>query len=106
MTNKKKSFLSILSSFFGKKEIKHLGEKMLSGELVVTGSNEAEIKLGKHHPKEIVVFFVGEQQIIPCNPHEKDCFSWKIVHNENNKHYYLVISWHVSDLRVIKWIVD
>lgn len=108
MKEKKKSFFSFLSRLFGKKKENTLGEKMWSGELVVLGHDEVRIKLGEEHPKNVEVAFVGEQTCIPCNPQHKDTCHWKIMHgvHHHDKHYYLAISWHVSDLRLIKWSVD
>jgi len=110
MKDKKNAFFSFLSKLFGKKKSHTLGEKMWSGELVVIGHDEVRIKLGERHPENVNVAFIGEQMpaCIPCNHQQYDKCHWRIMHTAHgyDRHYYLVITWNVSDLRLIRWYAE
>ena len=110
MKDKKNPFFSFLFKLFRKKKVDTSGEKMWSGELVVIGHDEVKIRLGEKHPENVSVSFVGEQKsdCIPCNPHHHDKCHWRIMHDvqNHNKDYHLIITWHVSDLRVIQWSAE
>lgn len=74
------------------------------GELCVFGKSEAKINLRhKKYPKNILVFFNDKEKFhpIPCNPQHHDDLQWSII--IENKSYYLVIKWDVSDIGEIKW---
>jgi hypothetical protein len=76
---------------------------MQQGELIVTGRDKAQISLHKF-PSKVEVWFKEELEPIPCNPHHHDSLEWE-VHRTNTNHsgYVLVIKWHVSGVREIKW---
>lgn len=79
---------------------------MQSGELIVTGKDEAKIKL-ERCPSKIKVHFIGAPLVIPCNQPHTDSVQWELQRNFHKHHggYILVIKWHVSDVREIKWTV-
>jgi hypothetical protein len=76
---------------------------MEQGELVVVGQDFVEIKLGHHHPDKVVVKFIDQQTVVPCNPHHHDELKEKI--KEVKGTYYLIISWSVTGVRTIEWKV-
>jgi hypothetical protein len=71
-----------------------------SGCIEVTGQSHAEIMLGKRKPKKLRVHFIDDPKNVPCNCHF-DRFIIDVVKTDGV--YYLVIFWHVSDMRVIEW---
>lgn len=80
---------------------------MLSGELIVVGTDALSIPLEKM-PAEVKVFFKDDLELVPCNPHHADILEYS-VHKINNSHrfkYELRISWSVSGSREIKWHAD
>ena len=84
-----------------------IGERMLSGELSVVGRDTVEIKLGGHCPSRVEVEFVDECHEVPCN-HHKNELKWELEereHEHHRKEVYLVIKWHVSGLRAIRYTV-
>lgn len=88
------------------------------GELVVLGSNEAEIVL-LQEPRLVEVEFEENQILVPCDPHHhhhdhhhghhRDRLFWYIKHYHRHfKHknnYVLKIEWVVKTARTIKWKV-
>lgn len=95
-----------------------LGAEMLHGEIIVTGSDKIEIELGEHHPKQVFVKFKDDHMHPPCNPKHHDHLRWEIKnkhfnhkHDHRNDHcnhhnrFVLEIHWHVSNVRVIDWVV-
>ena len=79
--------------------------KMLSGELIVVGTDRVHINLHKHHhPERVSVKFKGHHEPHPCNPHHHDELEWHIVLGEDDV-YHLTIFWSVSATREIKWEV-
>lgn len=94
------------------------GGTMLSGELIVVGHDQVDIKLGHRPPKGVVVEFINEHVHVPCNPKHYDELKYEIKnlhhhHPHDNRHdhcnhddnYVLVIGWNVTGVRVIKWVV-
>jgi hypothetical protein len=85
------------------------GENMKSGELVVIGKNTAKIKLvhnSHHKPRRIIIEFVDDCVMAPCNPKHHDVWSWDIHTDERYEHCHtLHINWHVSGVRTIRWTV-
>lgn len=75
---------------------------MQSGELIVTGKDEAKIVL-RSFPIKVKVDFKDECDIIPCNPHHHDELEWEVRHNHNHTGHVLIIKWHVSGVREITW---
>ena len=75
---------------------------MQSGELTVTGMDSFHIKL-TGIPAEIKVDFKGEEELVPCNPHNIDSLEF-VVHHHKNK-FVLVIQWSVIGVREIEWKV-
>lgn len=95
-----------------------IGVPMQSGELTVVGSGKANIELGKHHPKYIVVRFKDDHIVIPCNPHHHDHLKWEVrnlhpSHRHDHRHehckhddrYVLEVEWRVTGVRKINWSV-
>ena len=91
---------------------------MQSGELDVTGKDKVEIVLGERHPDSIIVKFKGHHHHVPCNPKHHDELRWELKnkhhhhpHDHRNDHcnhkdiYVLIISWNVTDMRTIEWLV-
>lgn len=91
---------------------------MLSGELIVVGHDKVEIKLGHRSPSGVVVEFTNECVHVPCNPKHHDELRYEIknlhhhhphdARHDHCKHeddYVLIISWHVTGVRDIKWVV-
>lgn len=78
---------------------------MQSGELFVTGKDEAKVALSGF-PSKVKVFFVGEPTIIPCNPHHRDRLDWE-VHRSHAHHggFTLIIKWEVTGVRKIEYEV-
>lgn len=94
------------------------GDAMLFGELIVVGHDKVEIVLGHRPPKGLNVEFINEHMHVPCNPkhHDELKYELKNIHeshphdhrHEHCKHedeYVLTISWHVTGVRAIKWVV-
>jgi hypothetical protein len=81
---------------------------MQSGQLIVTGKDEATIPLSGI-PCEVKVHFKHELEVTPCNPHHRDCLEYEVHvnhhHNHHNK-FKLVIKWEVSGVREITWKVS
>ncbi len=90
---------------------------MASGEITVTGIGETRIELlGK--PRHVSVRF-EEEHHIPCNHHHHhDTLSHfvdhededprrhnDIIHQHQDRKWVLVITWQVTDIRVIHWHV-
>jgi len=88
---------------------RHNWEDIQSGELIVTSKDAVEFKLGHYRPDEVIVEFKEECIVVPCNPKHHDDLRWEVIHRHCNEHhreeFYLVIYWHVSDVRVIEWVV-
>lgn len=94
------------------------GDEMQSGELDVTGKDKVEINLGARSPCRVIVKFKGGHHHVPCNPKHRDELKWEV----KNKHYHhphdfrhdhchhedkymLMISWDVTNVRTIEWVV-
>ena len=76
--------------------------KIMSGELMVTGDDEAHIELHKD-PESIMAILHGHSEITPCHPHHHDEIkSYKC--NFHHKHC-MVIKWKVANSRKIVWEV-
>lgn len=86
------------------------------GELVVTGQGKVEVELGHHHPKTILVEFVNDTVLVPCNPHHRHHLKWELINKHQSHHhdirhehcnhddeYILIIHWEVAGYRVIEW---
>lgn len=94
------------------------GVAMQSGELIVIGHDKVEIELGHRPPQGVIVKFENEYMVTPCNPRHHDELRYEI-HNRHHPHphdhrhdhcrhednYVLTIHWHVTGVRVIKWVV-
>jgi hypothetical protein len=76
---------------------------MQSGELFVTGKDEAIIALNGF-PRKVRVDFKGEPVVTPCNPHHHDKLEWE-VHRSHHHHggFILIIKWEVTGVREIEW---
>jgi hypothetical protein len=70
---------------------------MISGELIVMGSNQAQIELSGTPVRINVSFSDGGDIIVPCNPHYNDSLTWHINGN------ILTVNWQVSGIRAITW---
>lgn len=94
------------------------GDAMLFGELIVVGHDKVDISLGHRPPNGVHVQFVNEHVHVPCNPKHHDELKYEVKnvhehhqHDHRNDHcnhqdnYVLTISWHVTGIRVIKWVV-
>lgn len=77
---------------------------MLSGELVVVGTNSLSIPL-ERMPAEVKVHFKDNLELVPCNPHHADTLEYAVhtIFNSHRYKYALIISWKVSGVREIKW---
>lgn len=75
---------------------------MQSGELFVTGEDEAIIALTTY-PIKVKVDFKDECFVVPCNPHHYDELEWEVRHNATHTGHILVINWSVSGVREIAW---
>ena len=77
---------------------------MQSGELVVSGKDKIHIPLDGF-PSKVDVDFVDECVIVPCDPHHHvDSLEFEVhVSNTHHHGFVLVISWHVSGVREVKW---
>lgn len=76
---------------------------MQSGELVVSGKDSLNIHL-KGLPKKVSVHFVDDCDLVPCNPHHVDFLEYEVHVSHTHHHgFTLVINWHVSGVREIKW---
>lgn len=91
---------------------------MLSGELIVVGHDKVEISLGHRPPSGVIVNFDCDIICVPCNPKHHDDLKYEVrnlhhhhPHDSRHDHcnhednYVLSISWHVTGVRVIKWVV-
>lgn len=94
------------------------GEFMQSGELVVVGHDKVDINLGHRPPSRVFVHFLNDIINVPCNPKHHDELRYQIKnhhhhHPHDNRHdhckhesnYMLTIHWHVTGVRVIRWVV-
>lgn len=90
---------------------------MQSGELTVTGCNSTRIPIAAW-PRQVIVRFKHEHEIVPCNPHHKDELEFEIIgidehlrdhrkpgHHHHDRQFFLVINWEVSGIREIVWFV-
>lgn len=79
---------------------------MQSGELIVTGKDEAKIVLNGF-PLKVRVAFKDDFSAVPCNPHHHDGLEWE-VHRSIFHHsgFVLLIKWHVSSVREIEWFAQ
>lgn len=76
---------------------------MQSGELIVTGKDEAKVAL-HGFPTKVKVSFKDDCDIIPCNPHHHDDLEWEVHHSvHHHGGFVLVIRWHVTSVREIAW---
>lgn len=82
------------------------GENMRSGELVVIGKNKVEIELIHNKPRKIIVEFIDDCVVTPCNPKHCDVWCWEIRprHGYKNCHF-LHLHWHVAGVRTIRWTI-
>ena len=70
---------------------------MLSGELIVMGTDLVQIELA-HRPVKVDVAFSDRGNIfVPCNPHYNDQLDWTVSNS------ILTIKWNVSGIREIQW---
>lgn len=78
----------------------------LSGELLVTGKNEAIINIVRD-PERVHVHFVGDPEIVPCNPVHTDWLEWRVceIERHHKKDFVLIINWGVTGVRKIFWHV-
>jgi hypothetical protein len=97
---------NFFKSIFGSKCYKPEDQ---SGEIVVSGVGDIEIKLHKSvEYNDVCVDFVDDYSIVPCNPHHHDHLHWNIVkkHKYGKKYeYVLIIYWKVRSIRTIEWAV-
>jgi hypothetical protein len=78
---------------------------MQSGELIVTGKDRATILL-TGMPSEVKVHFKHEVDLVPCNPHHRDCLEYEVRASHHHHHkFVLLIKWDVSSVREITWKV-
>lgn len=81
------------------------GNIMQSGELIVTGKDQASFMLIKC-PALIKIRFEGDGCVIPCNPQHYDFLDWQLITESKNifghKHS-LLIHWGVTGVRKIVW---
>ena len=79
---------------------------MQSGEIIVTGKDEAVINL-KGKPSKVIVHFKDHSHVVPCNHHHHDELEWEVQrykrHHQHLSGYVLVIKWDVTNVREIKW---
>jgi len=88
-----------------REEKKVNGEKMQSGELIVTGQDSIEVTLKSMPSRTHVHFKDHDPEIPPCNPHHYDELDWEVHYsNKVASNYVLRISWNVSSTREIKWV--
>ena len=102
LNNDMKNRLKLLwFRLLGKNHNQNNEHEIQFSELTVTGNDKTEIQL-PCVPKMIKVEFQDLPNKVPCNPHH-DKLSWDIkkVHGK----HFLVIKWHVSGLREIKWFL-
>ena len=85
---------------------------MRNGEIEVSGSNQIEISL-KERPRHVKVHFRDDNVSVPCNPITFDELEWCVREVEKFEffghrrvHYFLDISWSVSETRAIIWHVQ
>lgn len=82
---------------------RHRGEEMISGEIIILGSDQLVINLfRKDAPGKVEVHFKHPKDIIPCNPQHEDSLSWSVSAAANGM-FQLTISWTVSASREIVW---
>lgn len=93
---------------------------MQSGKLTVTGKGSTQILL-LGRPHRVEVHFAGTDPVpVPCNPHhhhhdhlthvvvpvdEDQRHHHDPVHHHHDRQFYLFISWEVSGIREIYWLV-
>ena|ERR1700743_2276162 len=70
------------------------------GSLEVTGTGEVTIEVGKRRPRDVSVSFEDNPKMVPCNNHH-DKLTYKVIKDKHK--FFLVIEWHVTDTRIIKW---
>ena len=72
---------------------------MITGNLIVMGTNQVQVELGSKPIRLEVSFSDSGDIIVPCNPHYSDKLDWTISNG------ILTINWQVSGVREIKWNV-
>ena len=80
-------------------------DKLVEGDLVVTGKDHAAMPLPGHRkPESHCVKFDDRCIQPPCNPHHHDLVEAEIRRHAHG-YYELVVSWHVSSVRTVHWSV-
>ena len=76
---------------------------MQQGEIIITGKGEVFIPLNAF-PSEVRAYFVGEPELVPCDPHELDTIEYE-VHSSNHCHggFVLRIKYKVHSERKVVW---
>lgn len=76
---------------------------MQSGELIVTGKDQAVIHL-HGRPCKVSCHFKHPHDVVPCNPHHEDYLEYD-VHVSHTHHggFVLIIKWSVTGVRDIVW---
>ncbi|HEY5268641.1 MAG TPA: hypothetical protein VII94_05990 [Candidatus Saccharimonadales bacterium] len=72
---------------------------MMSGELIVTGTNNIQFQLSGKPIRVAIDFSDSNSIIIPCNPQSNDKLDWIINGN------ILTINWEVYSVREVTWKV-
>lgn len=70
--------------------------KLRFGELIVTGTDYLEIKIGKFYPEAVFIQFKCDRE------NYNDKLSWRIKRSNSNN-YSIIINWKVNDIRNIQW---
>jgi hypothetical protein len=77
---------------------------MISGELLVVGSNSVSLRLRRGKPDRVRVYFKCELVEIPCSNAVPDELDFEVTHT--NGQHFLVIEWSVSSAREVVWEAD
>ncbi len=76
---------------------------MQSGELIVTGKDQAVIPL-RGLPHRVTCHFTHPQDPVPCNPHHEDWLEYSVHHSfSHHGGFSLHIKWEVTGVREIVW---
>ena len=77
---------------------------MISGELLVVGTNSVSLPLRHGKPDKVRVFFKCEKSPIPCDTSPPDQLDYEVEHRHGK--WFLVIDWSVSSERDVIWEAD
>jgi hypothetical protein len=80
-----------------------MSEKVISGEMLVTGRDTMEVEMRFGKPDSVVVEFKNTPSPIPCSPHHNK-LDWELVQRHHG--FFLVIKYSVSVPTTIVWAVS